>query len=333
MRDPYSVLGVSRQANIEDIKQAYRALAKQYHPDIAQNTLQSSSVFQEISQAYGLLSNAQKRSDFDQGSIQADGSATRKSKTRPQPTSPQAQRPQQAARPRPMPAQRPKAKPEPTKEPKGPNLRAKADDVVNDLFANVKARAKQSATKDGSDETYALEISFEESARGTNRRVKLPGGRRLDVKIPAGVQSGQQIRLRGQGEKGSGNGESGDALIEISIADHKHFSRKEYDVFLTLPIGVDEAILGAKVMVPTLEGAVAIAVPPNSNTDTTLCLKGMGFPHPGNGPTRRLGNQYIQLKVVLPPSEDTSFAQVIRKWADRNPYNVRREFDFSGGSR
>jgi DnaJ-class molecular chaperone len=319
MRDPYSVLGVNRQANIEDIKQAYRALAKQYHPDIAQNTLRSSSVFQEISQAYGLLSNAQKRADFDQGSIQADGSVTRKSKTRPQP--------------RPKPTVKSKIKTEPTKEPKGPNLRAKADEVVNDLFANVKARAKQSATKDGSDEVYALTISFEESARGTNRRVKLPDGHRLDVKIPAGVQNGQQIRLRGQGEKGSGNGESGDALIEISIAEHKHFSRREHDVFLTLPIGVDEAIMGAKVMVPTLEGAVAIAVPPNSNTDTTLCLKGMGFPHPGNGPTRRLGNQYIQLKVVLPPSEDTSFAQVIRKWADRNPYNVRREFDFSGGSR
>lgn len=347
MRDPYSVLGVNRKAKIEDIKQAYRALAKRYHPDLVQDDGDCGGQFKEISSAYGLLSNSAKRAEYDKGEICADGRPTSKARAeaRKQRSKSRSDGPIAASRARPSPKPKPKKaskpKPEPEamqEEPRKPSAQSasfkiKADEVVNELFANVKAKARPKESQVGRDETYALAISFEDSARGTSRRVKMPDGKRLNVKIPAGVRCGQQIRLRGQGNAGLNGGSAGDALIEISVEAHKHFSRKGHDVVLTVPIGVDEAILGSKVMVPTLDGPVAIKIPPQSNTDTVLSIQGKGFPLPSDGPTRQLGNQLVVLKVVLPPKADATFSRVVKKWAAQNPYEVAREFDFSAPSR
>ncbi|TNE35631.1 MAG: J domain-containing protein [Alphaproteobacteria bacterium] len=351
MRDPYQVLGVARSADISDIKQAYRALAKRYHPDLAPNSAEAGNRFKEISLAYGLLSNSGKRAEYDRGIITADGrrtpkgraeartagSAAARSNDNPASRAKKSATSQKASgaqpRPRPRPQHQPHSGPSRTASGDSASFKIKADEVVNDLFASVKARSKTQAPQSGADQTYTLTISFEEAARGTIRRVKLPDDKRLDVKIPAGVENRQIIRLRGQGAPGLGGGEAGDALIEIDVAPHKHFSRKGHDVLLTVPIGVDEAILGAKIMVPTLEGPVAIKVPPQSNTDTVLSIPGAGFPLPGDGPAKKLGNQLVVLKVILPPKDDTSFTRMIKKWAAQNPYEVTREFDFSGPSR
>lgn len=239
-----------------------------------------------------------------------------------------------------------------------PARRSRADEVFNDLFAGLKAKTqaqRDSQTKpeaeaarkpdpkpepqvsetsspgpkdseETQDSHYNLSISFDESARGTSRRVKLPNGKRLDVKIPAGVTSGQQIRLKGQGKSEAGSG--GDAILEINVEPHRHFTCEGDDIYLVLPITIDEAVLGAKVMVPTLDGPVAMTVPPGANADTTLRLKGRGLPRVRGGEEQLYGDQYVTLKIVLPAANDEDFKAAVESWSARNAYDVRSDFMF-----
>ena len=382
MRDPYSVLGVDKKASRQEIKTAFRKLAKQYHPDIVGDSTVMAATFQEINQAYDIVGDAEKREKFDNGDIRADGSM-----------SPKARAKAESARPHKSAADAWAAKArsgnrknthQDTDEEfkahswgKGgesgwsesgdasQKAKTKTDDVFNDLFQNLRGKAEdvkgkaekvleerekerqraeaerlereieeakeaekaRKAAQPPEDAHYNLSISFEDAARGTSRRVKLPNGKRLDVRIPAGVKPGQQIRLKGQGKSGGEN--AGDALIEISVEPHSQFTYEGEDVYLTLPVSVDEAVLGAKVMVPTLDGPVAMKIPAGSNADTTLRLKGRGLPRSGQEgqePPEAFGDQYVVLKIVLPGADDRDFAEAIRQWADANAYEVRAKF-------
>lgn len=402
MRDPYSILGVDRRASADELKRAYRALAKQYHPDANAGNEGISDLFAEVNAAYDLLSDPDKRAKYDRGEIDANGMTIRRPRSERKPQrqeprtaeskafrteawdqfwrranesgiNPHRKKPTAKPRPKSKPAQKAKPKqkaqekastakqansfdfglwnsksqddkprqpkneskkPEPKKAetPKQPSPEnEKSDDFLSDFFSSLKSGAKKATarpekTERGKDVAYQLNVSFEESARGGVRRVKLPNGKRLDVKIPAGVRDGQQVRLKSQGGTGANGGEQGDALIEITIDAHRLFTRKGDDVYLTLPVTVDEAIMGAKVVVPTLDGPVTMTIPPGSNTDTTFRLKGKGVAKTSSQTEKPLGDQYVVLKVVLPPEGDGSFARAVKKWASRNPYDVRADF-------
>lgn len=404
-RDPYMVLGLDRTAGPDEIKSAYRGLAKQYHPDIAQNGANTEALFQDLNAAYDILGDPGKRTQFDRGEIDADGIKARQERHRAHPRQsrertqadaqraraaenfrsedPWARRPEPDSQPetqneRAKNTDKPKSKSEPwfdfgkdwlrdkpvnaRKNRREPTAKAfeedtphpteknrasdrnraaeenrtsaekrkkteKSDDVLSDFFSSFKSMPKdeEPVSTAGEDLNYKLDITFEEAARGVTKRVKMPGSRKLDVKIPAGVGDGQQIRLKGQGNDGFNGGGTGDALVEIAVKHHDYFSREGDDVHLTLPITVDEAVLGAKVVVPTLDGPVTMTIPIGSNTDTVFRLKGKGLPKAAEGLAKPLGDQYVTLKVVLPPQNNDQFAKLIRKWAAKNPYDVRSE--------
>ncbi len=371
MRDPYTVLGVNRRASPEEVKSAFRGLAKQYHPDVAGDGEMIARTFQEINAAYDILGDQSKRSRFDGGEIDASGMPVMKrqnsraanARAKQRETRPDRKSAAEAWAERAR-AGGNKAKPqknhgedfktyswgrqEAGSENAGDDQprRPRADEVFNDLFSGLKSKAQPTSgskpkpeaetrakpepapeeTLPVEDSYYNLSISFEESARGTSRRVKLPSGKRLDVKIPAGVKPGQQIRLKGHGKAEVGQG--GDAILEINVEPHRHFTCEGDDIYLVLPVSVDEAVLGAKVMVPTLDGPVAMTVPAGANADTTLRLKGRGLPRQKKNEEQLYGDQYVTLKVILPAANDKDFRDMVESWAKRNAYDVRSDFMF-----
>jgi DnaJ-class molecular chaperone len=170
----------------------------------------------------------------------------------------------------------------------------------------------------GQDSAYALKITFEEAALGGTRRLTLPGGRTLDVKIPAGVREGQQIRLKGQGESGRGITTPGDALITIEIEPHAFYRREGRDVHVDVPVSLTEAVLGAKIEVPTLHGPVTMNVAPNTNSGATYRLKGKGVAAAGGEPA---GDEFVHLQISLPERGDHDLTAFVSKWA--KTYNPR----------
>lgn len=195
---------------------------------------------------------------------------------------------------------------------------ADADDVLSELLrrgANVHVRAR------GGDVRYHLPIDFLEAVTGATKRLTLPDGKTLDVTIPAGIQNGQVLRLRGKGRPGIGDGEPGDALVEITIKPHRFFAREGNDVYLDLPVTLSEAILGARITVPTPTGAVAMTVPKGSNTGTVLRLRGKGV-------LRRDGNhgdELVRLKVMLPEQPDPELEAFAAKWEGGKAHDPRRD--------
>ena len=312
MRDPYDVLGVSRSASDSEIKSAFRKLAKTYHPD-SNKSDEAPKRFAEATNAYDLLSDKEKRGQFDRGEIGADGnprfqgfggfggggSARRSSgfsgfgggdgafKFR------------------------------------SGGAAFGADDPLSDLFSELKGfggnrgGARRGPTP-GANLTGTMNVSFAEAMLGGRKRVDL-GGKVLDVNVPPGIEDGRQIRLRAQGLESPDGGPAGDALITISVEPHPLFERDGQNLIIDLPIALDEAVLGAKVKVPTLEGSVALTVPAGSNTGRTMRLRGKGVARKGG----ERGDILVRLKVMLP--EDTSAlkaaAETIRQ---SGSYAVRR---------
>jgi DnaJ-class molecular chaperone len=166
----------------------------------------------------------------------------------------------------------------------------------------------------GADQHYALTLGFLEAANGTSRRVLMPDGRALDVKIPAGIADGHTIRLKGQGHPGLNGGPQGDALIEVTVAPHPYLRRQGDDVIIALPVTLREAVLGASVSVPTIKGHVKLTIPPFSGEGTRLRLRGRGI---------RDGHQYVELNVVVPPTEEPALAEFLRTWKPAHPFNPR----------
>lgn len=297
--DPYEVLGVARDADERALRTAYRALAKKFHPDLNPGKPELAERFKQISAAYNLLSDKEKRARFDRGEIDAEGNETR-------PAGPTWRDFADAAERRKYQAG----------GGAGGGFSAEdLEDILGQAFGRGAGGSGRRMRMDGADAHYTLTISFLDAARGATRRITLPEGRTLDVRIPAGVLDGHVLRLRGQGHPGFGEGaQPGDALVEIAVAPHPHFRREGDDILIDLPVTVKEAALGGPVEVPTVHGKVRLNIPSGSGTGTRLRLRGRGIGE---------GHQYVVLQVVLPPGDEPELAEFLRSWTPRNAASPR----------
>lgn len=299
-RDPYEVLGVKRNATQEEIRKAYRELAKRHHPDLNPGDKEAEEKFKAISSAYSLLEDEEKRARFDRGEIDATG----------------AERPEHRF-------YREYADTDGAHRyytSKGFGDFEDLGDIFSDLFGRGAQRQTGSVKMRGADVDYRLDVEFLEAARGGKRRVTLPDGSTLDLTIPEGVRDRQVLRLRGKGMPGIGGGAPGDALVEIHVRPHPLFKRSGNDVLLELPVSIDEAVLGAKVDVPTLSGRVKVTVPPGSSSSRILRLRNKGFRHGRNG---KRGDQLVTLTVVLPKTIDPELETLMEKWRKEHAYDPR----------
>ena len=298
MKDPYQLLGVARDADQNAIKKAFRKLAKKLHPDLNPGNKKVEQEFKEVNAAYDLLSDPKKRERFARGEIDASG----------------AERPERSFY---------RAYAEGggnTKYREAEFGEFSAEDILSELFGRGRSRGGKPPRMRGEDVNYSLTVSFLEAANGAKKRVTLADGKTLDVTIPPGTEDGQTLRLKGQGLSGVGGGPAGDAYVEIHVEPHPFFNRKDSNIHLDLPVTLSEAVLGASVTVPTIDGNVSIKVPPGSNTGTTLRLKGRGLV---DRKTRERGDQYVTLKVVLPDKPDTELKQFVERWSAGHGYDPR----------
>ena len=317
MRDPYEVLGVPRSANAAAIKSAYRKLAKKHHPDSNKNDPKAAERFSEINSANEIIGDEDKRKQFDRGEIDADG------KPRFQ-GFPGGGGPRGRAGPGGFESYSFRS------GGAGPGQGAGGfEDILNSMFGGGVRGARPGAGGGAQfefdtggvgldlDVNVAMSVSLEESVKGGEKRVRLPTGKELNVKIPAGVVEGQQIRLRGQGESAQGH-PPGDLLITISIAPHAFFKVEGADLRIDLPITLYEAVLGGKVRVPTLGNAVELSVPKNTSSGRTFRLKGKGLPKSGG-----TGDLFVTIRIMLPDGNDAELEALMEKWRDQHPYNPR----------
>ncbi len=302
-RNPYEVLGVKPQASDEEIRNAYRKLAKRYHPDLNPGNKEAEARFKEISAANDILSDKEKRARFDRGEIDASG----------------AERPEHAYS-----RYRGFAEGAPGQRYEYHAAEGMAPEDLDDLFAFF-GRGRPGAGRGpvrmrGADQHYSLTVDFLAAVNGARQRLELAPGRSLDVTIPPGVRDGQILRLQGQGEPGLNGGPPGDALIGIKVAPHPFFRREGDDIHLDLPVTLSEAVLGGKVQVPTPSGPVSMTIPANSNSGRMLRLKGKGVPRPGG----ERGDEYVRLQVMLPEGGDAELTRFLREWAPKHPHDPRR---------
>jgi len=295
--DPYDALGVSKDASQKDIQAAFRKLAKKLHPDLNPGDAQAQRKFQEVSAAYDLLGDEEKRARFDRGEIDASG----------------AERPQRRY-------YRDFAEAgggsDGYSQTAGFEDFDNADDILSSFFSRSGRRGFRMG---GVDRRYRLEVDFLDAVNGATRRIVLPDGTSLDVVIPPGAEDGQVIRVAGKGEAGAGGGEPGDALIEIAVRPHPFFRREGLNIRLDLPISLSEAVLGGKVVAPTPSGQVTVAIPKGSNTGKVLRLKGKGVP--GRGGKR--GDEYLVLKIVLPDKPDPELEAFVSRWKAGKTHDPR----------
>ncbi len=282
--DPYALLGVPRTASEQQIRSAFLKLAKTSHPDVNPGDRKAEERFKAISGAHDLLSDPGKRARFDRGEIDAAG----------QDVPPRGFRPGGS-----------------------PFANGEMDDILAGMFGG-QARGPARPRR-GSDQRYTLAVPFLDAARGTTQRLALPGGGDLNVQIPPGVESGQTLRLRGKGGPGAAGGPAGDALIEVTVTPHPLFRREGRPIHLDLPVTLREAVLGGRVPVPTVGGAVTMAIPPGSDSGTKLRLRGKGLPEHGGQPP---GDAYATLRVVVGPADD-ALRDFLKDWAPGQAFDPR----------
>ncbi len=315
LRDPYEVLGVPKDASEAEIKAAYRSLAKKYHPDMFPGDQVTLEKFREISEAYDAVRILSRESLRPQ----------RSKRRKRQRWSPRDFHHPFAG----SDAQSKKASEEAAAENGSSKAKRSAEDVFTGFFNGIKSAGKRTFASQGEEVSYQLDLSLEEAALGTTKRVQLPTGKKLDVRIPGGVSQGQQIRLRGQGDKVASGDESNDAIISINLKAHPHFKRHGSNVHLELPVTIGEAVLGAKIRVPTVDGSVMLSIPPGSNADTIFRLRAKGVVVRNQNRSGNLlrGDQYVSLKIILPDTTDQNFTKLIKKWAAKDSYDVRNHLD------
>ena len=294
MTDPYQTLGVAKDASADDIRRAYRTLAKKHHPDLNPGNKAAEDKFKSVSAANDLLSDPDKRARFDRGEIDAAGD------------------------PRPERAGYRSYADTGAGARYGGTSEAGMGDIFADLFSQSFERGNRPAR--GRDVSYTLEVEFVDAVAGTQQRLNLPDGRTLDVRVPPGMEDGQTLRLRGQGGEGVKGGPAGDALITVSIRPHPIFRREGNDIHLDLPVTLKEAVLGGRVTIPTVTGSVTMTIPGRSDTGKVLRLRGRGVPAQGN---RAAGDQLVTLKVVVPDA-DTALEDFLRGWKPANEVDPRR---------
>ena len=305
-RDPYEVLGLKRTATDAEIRAAYRNLAKRHHPDLNPGKPEAAEEFKQINAANDILSDPEKRARYDRGEIDAAGQE---------------------------------------KPPEHPFYRDFADSGERRKYRTARGAGRTIDPEDlesilaqafgagfspggstsdtagrrfnfrGQDAQYGLTISFLDAVNGTTRRIALPDGRTLDVRIPPGVRDGHVLRLKGQGMPGIGEGPPGDALVEVTIAPHPLFRRDGDDIVVELPVTIQEAVLGSAIEVPTIKGQVRLTIPAGSGTGTRLRLRGRGV--------GGRGHQYVELRVVLPPGNEPELAEFLKTWKPRHGFDPR----------
>ncbi len=301
--DPYAALGVAKTATQEEIRKAYKKIARESHPDLNPGDAKATARFKAAAAANDLLKDPEKRARFDAGEIDAMGQERPERKFYRE----YAEGPEATYHTR-----------------RGYEDFGDMSDVFADLFGDRARGARgaaggQGIQMRGPDRHYTLEVDFLEAARGATRRITLPDGQVLDVKIPAGLADGQTLRLRGKGGEGIGGGPAGDALVTIGVAPHHFFRREGDDILVELPITLDEAVLGGKVEVPTIDGRVALTVPRGASTGQVLRVRGKGVQRGG-----RKGDQLVTLKIVAPPQVDDELEAFFRRWKEGHAYDPRK---------
>ncbi|HYC15806.1 MAG TPA: J domain-containing protein [Pseudolabrys sp.] len=328
MRDPYEVLGVSKGASEADIKSAYRSLAKKLHPDANKHDPKAASRFAELNAAYEIAGDSDKRKAFDRGEIDAEG------KPRFQGFEGYGPQPGGGRGPGGGGAHFESFSFGPDGFRRSANASGGAgfEDLLRGMFggragatrdfgSHFEAEDFAAASGAGQDLHASLTITLADAAKGTKTRVHLPTGKDVEVKIPAGIASGQQIRLKGQGWP-SASSRAGDALITINVAPHPLFKPDGADLRLDLPITLYEATLGGKVRVPTLDGAVELAIPAGTNSGRTFRLKGKGLKAKSGA-----GDLLATVRIVLPERVDDEFKELMKKWREKKPYDPREDLD------
>ncbi|AAU28328.1 TPA: DnaJ domain-containing protein [Legionella pneumophila] len=290
-KDYYKIMGVSQDASEKDIKMAYRKLARKYHPDISKEP-DAEERFKEMAEAYEVLKDPKKRSEYDQYlkykefNPQSDGFTGRRTQEQP----------------------------------------FQEFHFDSDFFETLFGHSRyQQQPMTGQNYHGKITISLEEAYHGAVKNLQVPVEQgtetkiqTLKVKIPAGVKSGQQIRLAGQGGSGSGGGARGDLYLTVEVMKHPIFDVMENDIYLTLPVTPWEAALGATVVIPTLAGKIDLKIPPGSQGGQKLRIKNRGLP--GSPP----GNQYVLLKIITPPAQTEEAKALYKKMAEVMPYNPRK---------
>lgn len=306
--DPYEVLGLTKTATPAQIKSAYRKLVRTNHPDLHPDDPDAATRFKVIAAAYDLLKDPETRAKFDAGEIDAAGVER-----------PQRQYYRDFAG----------ASGNPYQYRGGRGFGAGQDpaDIFADLLRQRTGQAHggfeaHGFSAPGADLRYRLEVTFLEAARGAEKHVTLPQGNSIAMKIPAGARDGQTLRLRGKGESGFGAGLAGDALVTLSVRPHPVFRRDGDDILITLPLTVDEALLGAKVTVPTISGPVSLTIPQGSSSGRILRLTGRGL---AQGKGRGTGDQLVELRIVAPPVIDDALRDFLTQWRKSNPHDPRAD--------
>ncbi|PIE14831.1 MAG: molecular chaperone DnaJ [Rhodobacterales bacterium] len=301
---PYDALGVDQSASDAQIKKAYRKIAKDCHPDLNPGDPAAEAKFKAASAAYDFLKDPEQRRRYDAGEIDATGAE---------------------------------------KQPERRFYREYAEQPghgygstrgyedfgdMSDLFADILRQRQQQGANGyyqsgmnarGPDMRYVLEIDFMTAAKGGKKPITLPSGDNLQVTIPEGTADGQVIRLRGKGGEGYGTGKRGDAYVSISVKPHKQFRREGNDIFITLPISLNEAVLGGKVATPTIHGKVNLSIPKGASSGQTLRLRGRGIKRGG-----KAGDQMVELRIVMPDKIDSDLENFMQGWARNHSYNPRK---------
>jgi DnaJ-class molecular chaperone len=299
-RDPYQVLGVPRGAGADDIRKAFRKLAKKHHPDANPGDSAAEERFKQVSAAFDILGDAEKRRKFDAGEIDADGRETFRGF---------GGGPGQGG-------------------PSGGFEGADFSDIFGEMFGRRAGRGGPRGgagpgpgagfSAKGPDVRARLEIDLEEAILGGKKRISFQDGRTLDVTIPAGAADGQTLRLRGHGEPGRGG--KGDALIELAIKPHPVFRREAEQLVMDLPVSVPDAVLGGRVQAPTPDGPVTLTVPKGANSGQSLRLKGKGL----SDARGVRGDLIARIQVMLPEGPDAKLEAFAARWREERPYVPRR---------
>lgn len=309
----YDIMGVPRRATDDEIRRAFRKLAKELHPDVNPGNVSAAERFKKVAAANEILGDPEKRRQYDAGEIDAKG---------------EPRRPQWRAG----------AGAGASRGPGGARARAQSggfdefsfSDIFSDVFGGGRAGAPgggfaggaRGFPSKGQDLRYTLEVDFLESVTGAKKRVTLPEGGVLDLNVPEGVTDGQVLRLKGKGSVGFQGGPAGDALVEVKVRSHAQFKRQGEDILVEVPITVDEAVLGAKIEVPTITGRVSLTIPKGTSSGKTFRLKGKGVANKTSGV---IGDELVSVRIVLPDTIDESLSYFFSEWRSKHAYDPGRK--------